>query len=196
MAATLTPVIDLPVEYGEGPVLSDYFVEDFQAELPAEWQLDSGWQHEEGLLWSDTNAAVFSIPGEWPDLTLFLRFRISSDASFEIDFDKSEWGVFRMAISATALETYWEPIENSSENIPAVDLPLDENWHDLVFRLEDDKAEVFINGLLYHKFYDAIQFPRGGLRISNTGNGLVEINRLDIAPPGVGPGLPTPTSIP
>ena len=193
-AATLTPVAQASVEYVEGPELTEFFVEDLEIRVPEDWELSGDWTHSEGAVHSTASASEIFIPGTWQDMTLFLRMRLSQDGELTLRFNRSELGAYRLTLGPQMLSAFWEAAEGGPQQLQEASLSLDEDWHDLVVRLTAGRVEVLVDETLKVKFFDAYASPRGSLSVTNTGNGLVEIDRLDVAPPGMGPSAGPPSA--
>jgi hypothetical protein len=197
--ATLTPVFTPTVEYidAQPEELSNYLAEEFAAGFPQSWEVLQSWDAEEGIVKTSEEGAQIIIPGIWQDMTLINQFRIAPDGGMAIQFNKSENGTYQISLSTNSVSADWMPAEGEAETLVQVDHPIDEDWHTLFLRARYGKVTLMLDDdqpLL--KLFNTTLSPKGSIAVIKLGSGLLEIDRLVIAPPGMGPGVITPTPQP
>ena len=192
IGATLTP---LPTsEFVRDDPLPDplYFAEEFENGLPENWTATSGWRTLSGVLIAGTGDQVLEIPGPWQDFSLFNRLKFNSgEVSFH--FNHSEAGFYSLRLTRETLSLDWQPEGGELEMLTLVQTGIDTDWHDLVLRQTHGKAEVLLDGELLLKQVDLGLSAAGSISLNKTESGKLEIDRLVMAPPGMGPGSPAPT---
>jgi len=195
IGATLTP--PPTSEFVTDQSLPDqvYFAEEFDSEIPEGWTSTPGWSSQNGILSSGSSDAVLEIPGDWQDLSLFTRLKFDSE-EISIQLNNSGAGFYSLIFARESISLGWQPSEGDLEIISIAQTSLDADWHDLIVRQTNGKLEVILDGDPLLKNFDLGLSPSGSIALIKTGSGQLEIDQIVLAPAGMGPGLPTPTSGP
>lgn len=195
IVATLTP---LPTpEFTAAEILPDpeFFVEEFDQGIPEDWTSSPGWSVQEGILSTGSGDAELEIPGVWQDLSLFIRLRFESE-SIAVLFNRSGTGAYGINLTREDLSLYWQPAGGEVELLSMTEKSIDTGWHDLVIRQTNGKVELILDGQPLLKLFNLGLSPAGTIAMIKTGAGKLEIDRIVMAPAGMGPGgaMPTPAS--
>lgn len=186
--ATLTPVPTAEFTEADVVELSNYFAEEFDSGLPESWEILQRWNVTGSILQTRIKGAQFIVPGVWQDMTLITRFRIARGGEIVILFNNSDSGMYQISLSANGASADWFPEGAEPEPLAQSDHPIQEGWHNLFIRSTYGNVTVLIDDdppLL--KFFNATVSPKGSIGVINRGSGLLEIDRIVIAPPGMGP---------
>ena len=170
----------------------DYFAEEFDSGFPEDWATNPGWSAQNGILSSGNGDALLEIPGEWQDLSLFTRLKFNSE-NISLQFNRSDPGFYALTFSQENIHLVWQPADGEPESLSIVQTSIDTGWHDLVVRQAHGKVEVILDGEPLLKQFDLGLSPAGSIALTKTGAGELEIDRIVLAPAGMGPGSPTPT---
>jgi len=193
IAATLTP--PPTPEFTTAEILPDpeFFVEEFDQGIPEDWTSTPGWSAQEGILSTVSGDAELEIPGDWQDMSLFIRLRFESEG-IDVQFNRSETGAYSINLTREKLSLYWLPIEGEVESVSMTERSIDTGWHDLVIRQTHGKVEVILDSNILLKQYNLGLSPAGTIAVIKNGAGKLEIDRIVMAPAGMGPGgaMPTP----
>lgn len=161
---------------------SPYIVEEFETGMPENFNADPGWQTAAGILSVRRPDAILEIPGDWQEFRLILRMRVGSGRA-AIDFNISPIGVYRLNVSSAELELLWLPPGADSEVISTHALDLTSGWHNLVLTQKQGNLSVNVDGETLMDSLNPDYSPSGYFRISESGNGTLEIDRFVIGPP-------------
>ncbi len=174
---------------------SSFFIEEFDPGIPDGWTSTPGWSAQAGILSAGNGDAKLEIPGEWQDLSLFIRLRFES-SSIDVQFNRSETGAYGIQLTREGLSLYWLPTGGVVESLSITEKSIDTGWHDLVVRQTHGKVEVILDGEAVLKQFNLGLSPAGSISLIKNGTGKLEIDRIVMAPAGMGPGgvMPTPAA--
>ena len=192
IGATLTP--PPTSEFITDDTLPDqvYYAEEFENGLPEGWISTPGWSGQDGFLSAGSADAELEIPGQWQDLSLFIRLRFESE-DVTVKFNVSETGAYGITLTREGLSLDWQPIEGEVESLSVTQISIDTGWHDLVLRQTQGKVKVILDEQPLLKHFDLGFSPGGSIKLVKSSAGKLEIDRLVVAPAGMGPGSATPT---
>lgn len=195
LVATLTPPPTSEIMPAEFPPDPEFFVEEFDQGIPDSWITTPGWSAGEGILSTGSGDAELEIPGEWQDMTLFIHLRFESE-SIALQFNRSETGAYGINLNREELSLYWQPIRGEMELLSIAEKSIDTGWHELVLRQTQGKVEIILDGDILLKQFNLGLSPAGTIAMIKTGAGKLEIDRVVMAPAGMGPGgvMPSPAS--
>jgi hypothetical protein len=192
IVATLAPPPTSEFFLDESSSDPTFFVEEFDQGIPEDWISTPGWSVLNSILSTENADAFLEIPGKWQDLSLFSRLKFSSDG-FSVQFNQSESGSYSITISQESIRLDWQPAKGDPESLSVIQKTIDSDWHDLVLRQTNGKLEVILDGEPTLKQFDLGLSPAGSITLSKTGSGKLEIDRIVMAPAGMGPGSAAPT---
>ena len=172
-----------------------FFVEEFDQGVPEDWKSTPNWTGGNGILSTDGADAELEVPGFWQDLTLFTRLRFDS-TGFALQFNRSETGAYQINFTREGISLSWQPNEGEWVALSNTPITIDNGWHDLVLRQAHGKVEVILDQQPVLKQFNLSLSAGGSLKLFNSSAGLLEIDRLVVAPPGMGPGGLSPTPAP
>ena len=179
LAPPPTAEFQLEAPFGESP----YFLEEFDSSLPESWAASPGWNFGAGSLSPTSAGAILEIPGEWQEMRLILRLRVRTGAG-SLDFNISQAGAYRLAFAGDEISLDWQPAEGDPEQLSSAPVELGAGWHVLVLDQVQGVIQVELDGETLFSGLRPGYSPSGSLRLGNSGNGLLEIDRLVVAPPG------------
>ncbi|TFH34068.1 MAG: hypothetical protein E4G99_10250 [Anaerolineales bacterium] len=192
LVATLTPPPTSEFIAEESAAIQEFFVQEFDSGIPEAWSATSDWSIGEGTLSTRSAEAVLEILGEWQDMSLFTRIRFESEG-ISLVFNRSDSGAYAINLSPEQISLSWQPVGGDPEVLSNAQVGIDSDWHDLVLRQTHGKLEVWLDGQPALKHFNLGLSPSGSLMWVSESAGKFELDRLVIAPPGMGPGAPTPT---
>ena len=174
-----TAEFQLEAPFGESP----YFLEEFSSSLPESWSASPGWNIGAGSLSPNSAGAILEIPGEWQEMRVILNLRVRSGAG-SLDFNVSPSGAYRLTFAVDEISLDWMPAEGDPEQLTSAPAELGVGWHVLVLDQDQGVIQVELDGETLLSGLRPDYSPSGSLRLGNSGNGLLEIDRLVVAPPG------------
>ena len=192
IVATLTPPPTSEFIFDESSPGPTFFVEEFDNGISEDWTFTLGWSVLNNILSTENADAILEIPGDWQDFSLFSRLKFSSE-EISLHLNRSEAGFYSLILTRESISLVWQPVEGDQELLSSLQTAIDTGWHDLVLRQTNGKLEVLLDGEPTLKQFDLGLSPAGSIALSKTGSGKWEIDRIVMAPPGMGPGAPTPT---
>jgi len=192
IVASLTPPPTSEFILEESYPDQTFFVEEFDHGIPEDWTLTPGWSVLNNNLSTENADAILEIPGDWQDFSLFSRLKFSSD-EISLHLNRSVAGFYSLILTRESISLVWQPAEGDPESLSVIQKTIDSDWHDLVLRQTNGKLEVILDGEPTLKQFDHGLSPVGSISLLNTGSGKLEIDRIVMAPVGMGPGSAVPT---
>ncbi len=186
---TMSPPVT--VEGGEpenilaGEMFSE-LVEEFDMGLPPNWQHTGEWHSGTGAVTAEGSGAEFFAPGDWGDLRLVVRFRRAGANAMNVKLHATDQGEYRLELTPDRIAFYQPPSEGELGSEPMVrDMQLDENWHDLTVQFEGGVLMIWLDDTpVFDMPVANPHWQRGKVGLSNEGGGRLEVDRIEINPPG------------
>jgi len=160
-----------------------FFVEEFDQGVPEDWKSTPGWTVENGILSANRTDAKLEIPGEWQEKRLILRLQVRSGAGI-LDFNVSPSGFYRLIFSQDEISLEWQPADGEPESLSSSPLELNSDWYVLVLEQARGLIGVELDGETLFSGLHPGYSPSGSLRLINSGNSWLEIDRFVVGPPG------------
>jgi hypothetical protein len=181
--ATLTPFPTQEFTQAEFEPDPEFFVEEFDQGLPETWNAAPGWRVGSGMLSTTRSEAELEIPGTWQDFSLFSHLRFESEG-VALQIKRSETGAYQIDLSREAISLSWQPNQGELESLVSAPFTIDPGWHDLVLRYAQGQVEVILDQQPVLKHSNLGLSPAGSFKLITSGAGLLEIERIVVAPPG------------
>ncbi len=178
LAPPPTAEFQLEEDFSDSP----YLLEEFNDGMPEGFNPGPGWSATAGILSVSKADEILEIAGDWQEFSLILLLRVGSGGA-AVDFNISPQGQYQLNFSRAELSLDWLPAGANPEYISTQSLVLDSRWHNLVLTQKQGILSVTVDGETLLDGLNPGYSPTGYFRLSKTGPGTLEIDRLVIGPP-------------
>lgn len=164
------------------------FAERFEdPELPG-WDHSPGVVVENGVLHIEPGNFAFR-PGEWGNyVEIAATLRWEGDGEFVLSYQASSGSGYHLVVGRNYLVSQREFEGTLSELNSVSNQPVPSGWFLILIRLEGDRHQFFLNGVLVLESSDSEPLPPGGVGLEPLGDVTLEADELilaseDAAPP-------------